>query len=335
MKEKGSNALGDIVLRNETGELRLTNITGSRMIARAAPENIKVPHMEIVTDYPLELIEAIFDVCGAGYTVDEIGRDTADNDAQLDVQLSVKAYLPDDLLTSPLRLLDYGCGGGSSTLALSRIFPLASIVGMDISERTLTLAQLRKRHYKLDRAEFVRVPSTGHLSEPATFDLVFLNAVYEHLLPSERPAVLSSLWSALKPGGALILNQTPHRWFPIETHTSGLPVINYLPDSIAKWAHTHLSKRSVGRQSWQQMLREGIRGATPNEILRHIRRVDPRAELLEPIRVARTWAGIWYAAKAERVEPGLMAEIIATTRRIVDSTGLCFSPYIAICVKKS
>ena len=78
------------------------------------------------------------------------------------------------------------------------------------------------------------------------FDYIILSAVYEHLLPSERPALLTLLWSHLRPGGVIFLAQTPYRWFPVELHTTGLPLINYLPDRLALACARRFSKRVPG-----------------------------------------------------------------------------------------
>jgi ubiquinone/menaquinone biosynthesis C-methylase UbiE len=325
----------DTSLSNRTGTLHIKSTADGRLALHAEPNGIRVQHTDIVTDYPLELIREIFEQSGAGYTIDEIGRDTASNDAQLDVRYSVLAYFPDELLEKPLKILDYGCGSGSSTLALTRIFPNAHIVGVDFVEKSLRLARLRKEHYRLSNAEFFQVPSSGQLLDHTGFELVFLNAVYEHLLPAERPVILRTMWNSLQPGGALVLNQTPHRWFPIETHTSGLPLVNYLPAPLTRWAQIKLSRRSFGTETWDQMLRRGIRGATVSEILRNIRRVDRKATLLEPFRISNTWAGIWYAAKRERMPGGLLGHAVAITERFVNASGLPLSPYINIAVRKS
>jgi 2-polyprenyl-3-methyl-5-hydroxy-6-metoxy-1,4-benzoquinol methylase len=324
----------DTVLSNDTGSLRITTTPQGLLALHARPNGVDVGHNDIVTDYSLELIQEIFKEFGASYTIEEIGRDIADNDAQLDVRYSVLAYFPDELLNRTLKILDYGCGSGSSTLALSRLFPNATIIGMDFVGKYLRLAQLRIQHYGLNNAQFHQVPSSGRFSDFERFDLVFLNAVYEHLLPSERPVVLESLWKALKPGGSLILNQTPHRWFPIETHTSALPLINYLPASLARWAQIRLSKRSFGVETWEQLLRRGIRGATVSEIVGNIKRVDRGARLLKPFRISSSWAGIWYAAKRERMRDGFMAQAVKTVEKAVNATRVPFAPYISIAVLK-
>ena len=74
-----------------------------------------------------------------------------------------------------------------------------------------------------------------------SFDYVILSAVWEHLLPAERPVITRLLWNALRPGGALLINQTPDRWSPFEHHTTGLWGINYLPDRLACYVARHFA----------------------------------------------------------------------------------------------
>ena len=111
-------------------------------------------------------------------------------------------------------------------------------------------------------------------------------------------------------------------------------MLNYLPAPLARWAQIKLSWRSFGTETWEQMLRRGIRGATVSEILGNIRRVDRGATLLKPFRIAGSWAGIWYAAKQCRPPSGRLARVIALTGRFADATGLPLSPYISIAVRK-
>src|ERR1700722_4343148 len=129
-------------LSNDSGKLLVTLTPEGLFALHAQPNGFGASHTDVVTDYPLELIEAMFKEFGAMYTVDEIGRDVADNDAQLDVRYSVLAYFPDELLSQPLKILDYGCGSGSSTFALARLFPNATIIGVYFVAKYLKFARL-------------------------------------------------------------------------------------------------------------------------------------------------------------------------------------------------
>ena len=327
-------------LEDNLGRVEIKSLPDGTRHLRAIPRNptIRAPHSPCETNYPDELIRLIFASYGSIHTCDEISRDVDETEAALDVRYSVLAYFKEDIFSQALRILDYGCGAGSSTLALARLFPHARIQGIDFVDAFLRIAQLRAAHYGLKNVEFSQVTESGSTALPETeFDIVFLNAVYEHLLPKERPVVMRSIWNALKPGGALTLNQTPHRWFPIETHTSGLPLINYLPDSMAHWTIKRFGTRFTKTHSWEQLLRAGVRGASVSEIMRNIRRVDPQAVRLRPIQLAKTWAGIWYAAKRARMRKvtSVVARSIAMTEHFVSVTHAPISPYVNIVVAKS
>src|SRR5438309_766029 len=145
---------------------------------------------------------------------------------------------------------------------------------MDLSEllrqqHGLRVERLPDDYLGKSALEFFLSPSgTALPAGLGEFDYIVLSAVYEHLLPEERRILLPRIWSHLKPGGVLFINQTPHRYSPIEIHTTGLPLINYLPDALAYRFTQHFCKRINGDEDWPALLRAGIRGATIGEILR-------------------------------------------------------------------
>lgn len=314
-------------LANNTGRLHIDKV-GNQLELQAEPSDKKYGPLSCLTTYSVEFIEAVFAQSGAGWTCDEILRDTDASDAQLDVRLSVQAYFTDSIFKQPVRILDYGCGGGSSTAVLARLFPHAEIVACDFDSGLLNTSRLRKDHYQFKNVTIVQCPKSGEHGA-GEFDLVFLNAVYEHLMPTERAPVMRNVLTSLKAGGSLILNQTPHRWFPVDTHTTGIPLLNYVPRRLAHM----LANRKGFPGTWDALLRQGIRGGTIGEIMRHAKAVDSQVLLRKPIRVARSWAGIWYAAKRQRAS-GLKRTIIGAIGGVVDRLHLPFAPYINIVVTR-
>jgi hypothetical protein len=58
------------------------------------------------------------------------------------------------------------------------------------------------------------------------------------------------VWSVLEPGGVLLVSQLPYRYYPIDRHTTGLPLINYLPRAVAlRYAHAR-SRRISSDADW-------------------------------------------------------------------------------------
>ncbi len=177
------------------------------------------------------------------------------------------------------RLLDFGCGVGASSLAIARLLPETEIVGVELNRERVRIATHLRNDAGLTNLRFLVSPAGDQLpSDIGTFDYVMLSAVYEHLLPHERRVTMPLLWNALKPGGILFISGTPHRWFPIEHHTTGLPGLNYLPDSL-----THALGSRFGKYphkgTWGEYLRAGIRGGTERSLQRDL---GPTARILQP-----------------------------------------------------
>jgi S-adenosylmethionine-dependent methyltransferase len=58
-------------------------------------------------------------------------------------------------------------------------------------------------------------------------------AVLEHMTLSERLATIEAAWAQLRPGGVLVVFDTPNRLFFVDFHTSLLPFFHTLPDALA------------------------------------------------------------------------------------------------------
>ena len=164
------------------------------------------------------------------------------------------------------------------------------------------------------------------------FDLIVFSAVFEHLLPGERKVLMPQIWNLLAPGGRLFVNQTPHRYFPFEGHTTGLPLINYLPKSLAAPFAQRFSKRNLEQDDWPTLLRKGIRGATEGEIVRSLG-PDANAALEDPIRFGGNRASVWYSQTGPRFR-ALKAVLRQVLRGVHLLTGSMVTPNVAITVRK-
>lgn len=256
-------------LAHDAGVVWITDLDGDarQVDVRLFDASTFMPKASCTTRYPDDLIEQVLRLRGPAWVCDEIMRDEA------------PAYLPQILSRSMLpfvnaadfggkRLLDFGCGAGASTVVLARMFPETEIVGIDLDEAMLDLARARARFYGFPNIRFLRSPGAQELPpEIGTFDFISFSAVYEHMLPDERRVLMPKIWALLKPGGIFFVNQTPNRYFPVEPHTTKLPLINYLPDRVALATARRFSKRIERDETWETLLRKGIRGGTERNIL--------------------------------------------------------------------
>ncbi len=265
-----------------------------------------VPRLACETSYPPDLIEAILGVKGIAYLCDEIARDEDAGYVSDGLRRSLHAYVPEEGFRGK-RLLDFGCGSGASTMALARLLPDTELVAVDLRDDLLEIARRRASFYDVRNARFLVSPDEDSLPDDVgQFDFITFSAVYEHLLPAERPALLAQVWAVLRRDGILFVNQTPQRWYPHEYHTTGLPLLNYLPRRLAWHAARRFSSRVDPASTWEELLRDGIRGATEHEITRFLRAAgDGTPVSLRPTRLGfRDKVDLWYVhARTGRARP--------------------------------
>ena len=286
------------------------------------------------TAYPLELIESVFEVKGPGWVCDEIRRDEDPGYVQHSLNLALFGYVGEEAFAGK-RLLDFGCGSGASSLNLARLLPDLEIVGVELLPEFVALAQRRAEFHKSTNVAFQQSPDGASLPEGlGEFDFIVLSAVWEHLLPAERPALLPLLWSHLNPGGVLFINQLPHRNSPVENHTTGLPLINYLPASLAHRIALR-SKRTEPGESWESMLRRGIRGGTANEIVGILGQQESRPCLLEPHRLGMSdRIDLWFEMSKGSRLTSLKRLIKAALNGLKRVTGITFVPELSLAIEK-
>ena len=154
---------------------------------------------------------------------------------------------------SPLkdkRILEIGCGTGSSTVAIAE--QGAEITGIDIDEGALSVAKDRVKAYGL-QAE-CRLLSSDKLSEAFCdniFDSIIFFACLEHMTIEERLTSLKDAFKMLPAGGLLVIVETPNRLWYFDEHTSRLPFFHWLPDELA-FRYSKFSNRNNFRELYKE-----------------------------------------------------------------------------------
>jgi len=236
------------------------------------------------TSFPIHLIQFLTEKVEYSWLCDEIARHEDPRYLSIVLKRQLFSYFEPSEFRGK-RLLDFGCGSGGSSFTLAGLLHSTEIVGVELSEKCLEIARMIAAHRRLLNVRFVQSPDGESLPPNlGPFDFVMLSAVYEHLLPAERKVIMPKLWSVIRPGGVIFVNQTPHRYHPYEHHSTGLWLINYAPDRLAHWAARKFGRTPLSRsQDWREQLRGGIRGGTEKEIVRDLTRNDPgSAKILQP-----------------------------------------------------
>jgi len=98
-------------------------------------------------------------------------------------------------------ILEFGCGIGNNIEFLAQYFPDSRIIGLDISQESLNIAQERFKNYA--RITFESAAADSLNGEKV--DLVFVNGVFHHITPKDRLQNLHRLHKFLRKGAALCI----------------------------------------------------------------------------------------------------------------------------------
>ena len=101
------------------------------------------------------------------------------------------------------RVLDVGCGYGTSTLeAAERVAPSGRVVGVDISAAMLEPARRRVAAAGWDNVELLQADAQVHRFEAGSFDVVISR--FGMMFFEDPAAAFANLAGALQPGGRLV-----------------------------------------------------------------------------------------------------------------------------------
>jgi len=99
----------------------------------------------------------------------------------------------------PQRVLDFGCGTGTSVPILHAIPDVTFAQGIDLSAESIALAE--KMHSQDNR----RFCTLADYQPDGSFDLVFCNGVFHHIPLDQRAKAIETVYQSLKPGGIFAL----------------------------------------------------------------------------------------------------------------------------------
>src|SRR6056297_1526343 len=144
-------------------------------------------------------------------------------DGNLRVQMSIElvsAFIP----SGPCRLLDVGCGVGTSSGKLAQRHPALSVLGVDITDANIEVASKlwANERVRFQRSDMSTVPSDE------TFDVVCALDVYEHIPVDNRSAFHNTVRSMLTENGIIIVT-TPsplHQNWLKSNEPEGLQIVD-------------------------------------------------------------------------------------------------------------
>ena len=160
-----------------------------------------------------------------------------------------------------LSVLEVGCSFGHITEYLAEQPEVREISTFDTDPSFVAMVRAKVEELGLARVREVRLLSndeTRRLPYPdARFDLVLVVGVIEHLPARGRREIVTEYYRVLAPGGHIAILDTPNRLFPLETHSVGLPLVQWLPAPLA-YAYARLGRpRRFHGVSYEQFVADG------------------------------------------------------------------------------
>jgi ubiquinone/menaquinone biosynthesis C-methylase UbiE len=110
----------------------------------------------------------------------------------------------DAISCKPRRILDLGCGTGSTTVMLKQAFPDAEVIGLDLSPYMLFAAERKAKAARLNiqwchgNAEQTGFPD-------ASFDLVTASLLFHETPPATAKSILRECFRLLQAGGEVLI----------------------------------------------------------------------------------------------------------------------------------
>lgn len=114
---------------------------------------------------------------------------------------------------TPARIADLGCGPGTSTFALAKQHPSATVLGIDVSERMLARARRQAHARGETRIAWIRTDAARLPLADESVDVVTGHS-FLYLLP-DRASVLAECLRVLRPGGWMVVMEPNER--PLST----------------------------------------------------------------------------------------------------------------------
>ena len=148
------------------------------------------------------------------------------------------------------RILEIGCGTGSSTVALAE--QGAAVTAIDLDGEAIEVARERCRAHGVT-AEF-RVLNATEIAEQFKdrFDWIIFFATLEHMTHAERLTAMRATWAMLGSGGLWAIVDSPNRLWWYDAHTGLLPFYHWLPNEVAA-AYAVYSPRSELRRRFAHL----------------------------------------------------------------------------------
>ena len=184
---------------------------------------------------------------GAAVTYDPVTKHALPPNEVWNREAVIKA-----IASSPQKIIDLGCGTGSTTIMIKRAFPNAEVIGLDLSPQMLVMSQYKAQQAGLDiHWQHGKAEATGFPDNE--FDVVTASLLFHETPPEISLAILKEAYRLLKPGGQVIILDGHQKTLRNTTWLSDIfeePYIReYAAGSVDAW---------LGKAGFERVLTEDV-----------------------------------------------------------------------------
>src|SRR2546427_367910 len=160
-----------------------------------------------------------------------------------------------------LSVLEVGCSFGHMTEYVAEQPEVAAVTTFDTDPPFVALTRAKVEELGLAKVHEVALLGNRETCRlpwaDGAFDLVLAVGVVEHLPVRNRRAQVDEYYRVLAPGGYIAILDTPNRWFPLETHSVGLPLVQWLPPRLAHRYARAFRRRAYGAMEYEEFVADG------------------------------------------------------------------------------
>ncbi len=153
---------------------------------------------------------------------------------------------------APLRVLEFGCNVGGSTVVLSAMG--ADVTGIDVAAEMVRIADANVKRHGLS-ACVLHLDDTRNLPfDDASFDLIVANSVLEYVTPDHLDPIIAELHRVAAPDARFLICGTASRLAPREVHSRRW-LVNFLPRWGDKFIYGKPAQRGLSPRYLARCLR--------------------------------------------------------------------------------